>query len=170
MKDIKMVSWNINRVCTKLEKSNVRSMLSEFDIIALNEVKTTLPLCLPGYVSYQSKPVGTSDLGGVVVLVRNSLSVFVHSVDISIGDQIWLQLSVVQGVMFGFCYVPPCDSHYYSHDAFAAIQEKIMSSHMRNGYIIMGDLNARFGRAVRELAQLYDAPDMTISYPIIDER
>lgn len=54
--------------------------------------------------------MGTSDRGGVVVLVRNSLSVFVHSIDISIGDQIWLQLRVVQGVMFGFCYVPPCDS------------------------------------------------------------
>lgn len=52
MKDIKMVSWNISRVCTKLEKPNVRSMLSEFDIIALSEVKTALPVCLPGYVSY----------------------------------------------------------------------------------------------------------------------
>ncbi len=55
------------------------------------------------------------------------------------------------------------------HDAFAAIQEKIINNHMRNGYIILGDTNARLGRAVRELAQLYELPDMTIFYPIIED-
>lgn len=143
--------------------------MSDFDIIALSEVKTTLPVCLPGYVSYRSKPVGTSDRGGVVVLIRNSLSVYVHGIDASTVDQLWLRLSCIEGIMFGFCYVPPCESQYYSHDAFATIQEKIMSNHMRNGYIIMGDLNARFGRGVRELAQLYELPDVTISYPIIED-
>lgn len=164
-----MISWNVNRVCTKLEKSHVSSMLCEFDIIALSEVKTTLPVCLPGYVAYQGKTVGTADRGGLVVLVKNSLSAFVHSVDVSTGDQVWLQVSVIEGVMFGFCYVPPCDSQYYSHDAFVAIQERIMCNYMRNGYIILGDMNARFGRAVRELAKLYELPNMTISYPDIED-
>lgn len=40
---------------------------------------------------------------------------------------------------------------------------------MRNGYIILGDMNARFGRAVRELAKLYELPNMTISYPDIED-
>ena len=68
-------------------------MLSEFDIIALSEVKTTLSVCLPGYVTYQGKTVGTADRGGLVVLVKNSLNVFVHSVDVGIEDQVWLQVS-----------------------------------------------------------------------------
>ncbi len=121
-------------------------MLSEFDIIALSEVKTTLHVRLPGYVTYQGKTVGTVDRGGLVVLVKNSLNVFLHSVDISIGDQVWLQVSIIKGVMFGFCYVPLCDSKYYSHDAFIANQERIMCNYMmRNGYINLDDMNPILG-------------------------
>ena len=168
-KKIKVISWNINRVCTKLEKENVYRMLSEYDIIALSEVKTNLPVRLPGFVTYRGKTVGTSDRGGIVVLIKNNLSNYVYNVDVSIGDQIWLQLSNIEEVMFGFCYIPPCDSQYYSHDAYASIQEKIRSNHMRNGYIILVDMNARFGKAVRELASLYEVPDVNFSYPNIED-
>ncbi len=72
-------------------------------------------------------------------------------------------------VLFGFCYVLPCDSLYYSHDAFASIQEKVMSNHMGNGYVIMGDMNARFGKAARDLADMYELPGMDISYSVIDD-
>ena len=113
--------------------------------------------------------MGTADRGGIVVFVKNHLCNFVHNVDLSVGDQIWLQLSMFEQVLFGFCYVPPCDSQYYSHDAFASIQEKITSNHMENGYVIMGDMNARFGKAVRDVATMYELPGMDISYPVIDD-
>ncbi len=74
-------------------------MLRTYDIIALNEVKTALPVHLPGYVSYRGKTVGSSDRGGVMVLVRNHLSKLVHNVDLSIGDQVWLQLSTFEDVL-----------------------------------------------------------------------
>lgn len=115
------------------------------------------------------KTVGTADRGGIVVFVKNHLCNVVHNVDLSVGDQIWLQLSMFEQVLFGFCYVPPCDSQYYSHDAFASIQEEITSNHMGNGYVIMGDMNARFGKAVRDLAAMYELPGMDISYPVIDD-
>ena len=144
-------------------------MLRGYDIIALTEVKTSLPVHLPGFVSYRGKTVGTSDRGGIVVLVKNHLSSLVHNIDLSIGDQIWLQLSIFEHVMFVFCYVPPCDSQYYSHDAFASIQEKMTSNHMKNGYVVMGDMNARFGKGVRDLAAMYELPGMDISYPVIED-
>lgn len=166
---MKIISWNVNKVCTKLEKQNVFSMLSEYDIIALSEVKTQLPIHLPGYITYRGKTVGIPSRGGIVVLVRNSLSKFVYNVDSSIGDQIWMQFSNVADVMFGFCYVPPSDSQYFSLDVFAAMKRKIMYSHAKNGCIIMGDMNARFGKAVRDLIELCELPGLNISYPIIED-
>lgn len=38
---------------------------------------------------------------------------------------------------------------------FASIQEKLISNHMKNGYVIMGDMIARFSKAVRDLALMY---------------
>ncbi len=80
-----------------------------------------------------------------MVFLRNHLYNFVHNVDLSVCDQIGLQLQV----LLCFCYVPPCDSQYYSYDAFASIQEKITCNHMGNGYVIMGDMNTRFGEVLK---------------------
>lgn len=167
--NIKIVSWNINSVCTKLEKANVDNMLRCYDIVALSEVKTTLPVHLPGYVSYRGKRIGSSERGGMVLLVKNHLCNYIQNIDLSIGDQIWVQLGILEDVLVGFCYVPPHDSQYYSNDAFASIQEKVMCHHMRNGVMIIGDMNARFGKAVRDLVEMYDLANMNISYPIIED-
>ena len=102
-----------------------------------------------------------------MVLVKKHLSSFVHNIDLSVGDQIWLQISSFEDVMFGFCYVPPSDCQYYSHDVFASIQEKLMSNDMRNSFVIMGDMNGRFGRAVRDLAAMYDLPGIIPSLKIM---
>ncbi len=82
-------------------------MLQEYDVVALSEVKTALPVRMPGYVTYQGKAVGSAGRGGIVILVKNWLSDFVYNVDITIEDQIWLQLRNMDEVLFGFCYVPP---------------------------------------------------------------
>ncbi len=86
------MSWNVNGVCTELEKSNVQQLLCQYDINSLNELKTSLPIILSGYKSYKSNVVGSVDRGGTVVLVKNWLSEAVFGVDTSIGDQVWMQL------------------------------------------------------------------------------
>lgn len=58
--------------------------------------------------------------------------------------------------MFGFSYIPPNDSQYYSHEAFAVIQEKVKYKHTCNGYLITGDMNARFGTTLREILSLIE--------------
>ncbi len=99
---------------------------------------------LPGYVTYRGAVVGSSERGGTVVFVKNSIvHLVVNSVDVSVGDQVWLQLKNLQGVLMGSCYIPPCDSPYYSHASFAAIQEKFLLSDMSNGYLVIGDMNCR---------------------------
>ena len=166
MSKLKIISWNVNKVCTKLEKPHVQQLLLDYDVICINEVKTPLPVSLPGYVSFRSKVVGSADRGGTVVCVKNWLSHFVFDIDTSIGDQVWLQFCNVRGVLFGFCYIPPCDSRYYSCDSFSSIQEKLNSRFVPNGYVIIGDMNARFGKSVRELLMLIELPNVDeLSYP-----
>ncbi len=102
VRQISILCWNINRVCTKLEKTNVYNMLCEYDIISLSETKTCLPVRLPGYVTYQGKSLGSDDRGGVVVMVKNYLSNFVCDIDVGIADHVWLQFSNVEEILFGF--------------------------------------------------------------------
>lgn len=161
------MSWNMNGVCTKLEKSNVHRMLCEYDIISINEVKTPLPVTLSGYKSYRSAVLGSAARGGTVVLVKNWLSESVFGVDTSIGDQVWMQIRNIPGVLFGFCYIPPSDSQYYSLGAFSYIEEKL-SEFMLNGYVIFGDMNTRFGKSVKDLLVPLNVLDGDgLSYPVI---
>ena len=157
-------------MCTKLEKKSVQHLLSDYDIIALNEVKTSLLVLFPGYKSYRSNLGRAAERGGTVVLVKNWLSELVFEVDTSIVDQVWLKLRNVPGVTFGFCYIPPPDSQYYSLEAFSSIGEKLQSEYMPNGYVIVGDMNTRFGRSV---SQLLVQQNLTIedgwSYPEIPD-
>ena len=51
---LKIVSWNINGAKSKLENINVYTFLSSYDIVCLNEVKTSMHISFPGYVSFKS--------------------------------------------------------------------------------------------------------------------
>lgn len=160
---LKILSWNINGCKTKLEKKNVEDMLLKYDIVALNEVKTSLRVCLPGYVSYMSYNQNAAHRGGTTVMIKNCLSEDVIRVDTSMCDQVWFELSCVPGVMFGACYIPPSDSLYFSHESFAAIHEKLMENNC-DKCLILGDVNARLGKAVRDIAN-----NTEYAYPLIPD-
>ncbi len=139
---IKVISWNVNNVCTKLEKQNVQQLLLNYDLIGLYEIKTALPVSFPGYVTYRSKIVDSANTGGTVLLVKNILDKLIVNVDTSIVDQVWVKLCILPRVLFGFVYIPPNVSTYYSHESFAVIHEKLKSEYMNNSVLIMGDINA----------------------------
>ncbi len=80
-------------------------------------------------------------------------------------DQVWMQFRNVDGALFGFCYIPPCDSPYYSHGLLASIEVKVNSRYMHKGYFIVGDMNARFGNSVRQLLSLTEIPDVSNVVP-----
>ena len=164
---IKIMSWNVNGVRTKLERSDVQSTMLEYDIISLNEVKTSLAVSFPGYVTYKSDVKVSAERGGTALLVKDYISKYVTSVDTSVEDQVWIQFCFAPKCLFGFCYIPPPDSEYYSHDSFASIQEKIKTSECQE-VCITGDLNARFGLKVRDLLKTLEVPNRDyFSYPIV---
>ena len=129
------------------------TFLSSFDIISLNEVKSSMHISIPGYVPFKSKHVSgaAAQRGGTVVLVRNYLSRQVYNIDNNIIDQVWFQIQCVPNTMFGFCYVPPADSQYFSHQSFVALHEKMLNYKGNTKFCIIGDLNARFGTRVRDI-------------------
>ena len=85
-------------------------------------------------------------------------------------DQVWVQFSCVIGVVIGFCYIPPSDSPYFNHLSFSAIQEKIRSFDNDKKFVIIGDLNSRFGSSVRNLPIKSEIPDSHLyTYPAIPD-
>ena len=79
-------------------------------------------------------------------------------------------LGIIVGVLFRFCYIPPNDLQYYAHGSFAAIQGKLKSNYMCNGYIIIGDMNTRFCKGVREILPFLQASGVNLySYPDIKD-
>ena len=168
-KSISIVSWNINSVRSKLEKNNVLKILNDYDIVSLNEIKTSLQVSLPGYVAFCSRNSRAPGRGGTVVFVKEYLKSRVMEVDLGTPDQVWLTLSCALGVLFGFVYVPPRDSPYYSDAAFSHIQEKIKGNPDKDALLI-GDVNARFGEYIQSLAPFINSPDETITYPDIPDK
>ena len=76
-----ILSWNINSVKTKTEKTPVEIFLKTYDIICLNEIKTDLPVLFPGYVFYTSYDKANANRGGTCILISNYLNRFVFDID-----------------------------------------------------------------------------------------
>ena len=158
----------MNGVRSKLECDKVHKMLLKYDVVGLNEVKTSQKISVPGFVSFTSDKCDRKR-GGTVVLVKRCLQSKILSVDTSMKDQVWLRLSPLCNMLIGFCYIPPSDSQYFNPYSFSYIQEKVRWSEDEGlGVIVMGDLNSRFGTSVRNILKRAEIPDShTYTYPFI---
>ncbi len=82
----------------------------------------------------------------------------------------WVKLQHAPKYLFGFCYVLPADSQYYSHESFSSIQEKVKTSETCKEFCILGDMNARFGQSVLSLLDQDKVPGMeNFSYPVLPD-
>ena len=169
---IKILSWNANGIKTKLEKLPLQEKLHEYDIVAINEVKTNLNICLPGFTTHRTTTnQHSSRRGGTVVLLKNWLVEHVYNVDTSSTDAIWLKLKILPNVSFAFLYIPPADSIYFNLGMISAIQERLMDRSNNDNICIVGDLNTRFGVSLQELPSQSGIPrSHEYIYPIIHDR
>ena len=76
-----IISWNINSVKTKIEKTNVETVLRCYDIICLNEIKTSLAVSFPGYIPYISYDKMNGNRGGTCVFIKQYLKMYIFDVD-----------------------------------------------------------------------------------------
>jgi len=139
-------SWNIHGINNKLDNNLTMKWLLNYDLVFLNEIKTSLSFAVPGYkvfVSDNSNP----HRGGTALLIRNNLADSITWMDNATDGQIWLKLSMLPEILIGGCYVPPSDSPYYDISMLANIEAQIMSN-INSEFILIGDLNARCGKEV----------------------
>ena len=140
-------------------------MVKDYDLISLNEIKTPLKISCPGHISITSRNMSNPHRGGTCVLIKNQLFPQVTDVDLSKPDQVWLRIRCVPGILFGFVYIPPSDSSYFSETSFSDIQEKLKTEKPADGCVIVGDVNARLGKKLRDLPEFLNKDGL--SYPSI---
>lgn len=132
--NMKVVSWTIN--CVRTNKKYAREFLRNCDVISLSEVRTSLIVSFPEYVSYKSEVSVSAERSGTVVFTRKCLSDFILKIDTSIQEQVWIRFRFAPNHVFGYCCMPPPDSQYYSHDVFAAIQQKLFRNSLKQKLVV----------------------------------
>ena len=135
-----IISWNIHGAKNKLQNHDLLHFLCSFDIICLNEVKTPLPITIPGYSC--SRSIGDHQhRGGCAIFVRNRLRVEKVSFH---EESVWLKLECLPQFNIISCYIAPSDSPYLTYAPLAEVQDRVRTA-PHEAYLVIGDMNARFG-------------------------
>ena len=124
--------------------------LHQHDLVVIGETKAAKLPHIPGFVPTLAKSTN-STRGGVALLVKSYLFPDVYNVDKSINDQLWFSLTSIPGVRFCGAYITPSSSPYFSEAEIAQLQAR--STDENTNYVIVGDLNSRFGSKVCELTE-----------------
>ena len=140
MKDLHLLSVNIDGIYDKLDDIDCIDFLSQFDIVFLNEVKCTYPLSVAGFEYVRSSIIpGEEQRGGTAILIKYYLWKCMYNVQLY-KDQVWFSLSCVDYLRFGAVYITPVDSPFFDPTSFAVIREEC---HANPHVLFIGDINAR---------------------------
>ena len=113
-----------------------------YDLIFLSELKCMLKLEVPGFVTYKAPHIkGASHRGGIAVLIKPHIIPFIKSINQSIIDQLWLEISIVPNTKIGGIYIPPPDSKYFEISQWADVQACLLDGNHEK-HIFLGDMNA----------------------------
>ena len=78
------------------------------------------------------------------MLIRNSVTKQVARIETPNTECIFLKLKHLSSMIFVACYLPPSDSPFHTWKSISEIQER-MERDPDSRFVIIGDLNARFG-------------------------
>lgn len=119
--------------------------MSGIDLIFLNEIKTPLNFSLPGFRTFRTDRAA-GNRGGCAILVANWLIDDVHSVEV-ITDLISIRFKSIPDVIFICIYLPPNDSPFFTLNSLAYVNG-LLQTNMNDNFVVLGDLNSRFGPLV----------------------
>lgn len=140
--DLKIITWNINGIKNKLDNENVRRLLLDKNIICLNEIKTGVRFCFPGFSVFTSG--GTNKhRGGCAVLITDRLKDKILFVNNNEEDFIYFSLKCFPGVYFVSAYVPPYEPPYFTPSHIARINA-LLRENSDVKFVLLGDMNARY--------------------------
>ena len=141
---LKVVHWNIHGARTKLLNPSVARFLCTFDIIFLSEVQSALPVNLAGYVTHRGHGEDMHR-GGCATLIKNKLMQHVAKIESPHHECTLLKMKFLNKVTIASCYVAPTDSNYHTYAPLMEIHDRLMQAPNEDSFIVLGDLNARFG-------------------------
>ena len=143
-------------LASKLRCPDFVDFLCKYDIVGIQESKTddTDNICLTGYtcILNNRQTLSRRKSGGIAVLVKNSISDFVHVETQSFSKLIlWFTISrtlttLQEDIHCGVVYIPPRGSRYAHEEPFAELEKEILRYCCNSKYVIMlGDFNSRTG-------------------------
>ena len=154
---LKLLSWNVSGLKSKIDCYDSRNYLQSFDILCLSETWLDYPkqFSLKGYVEYsltrkRKSQTAWRNSGGLSIFCKDHLDVQI--VEEKVRDtHIWRKLPCLyEGKVIFLCavYVPPENSDYADNDVFDQLEEDMVSLNSLYNYclfMITGDFNARTG-------------------------
>ena len=149
LRDISILSWNINGIGDKLGEIDIHNFLKEHDVIVLLEtMKGKLyNVYIPGYVTcHFARPLRHKirKEGGFLVLIKQKLK---ECATVSQTNEyvVWLIFSGKSALSHvGFVHIPPnYSTAHKSTDPFDELQNEIEIKRTTGKVVISGDFNAR---------------------------
>ena len=161
-----IISWNIQGLKTRLKPTkqtisntklnikSIKSKLSKFDIICLQETwAKDETLTFQGYTVYSTVKNTVSKRGqaGVSVLIRDHHQNFVSRIHSDSPNIIWCRLDkqllgLQADIFLAAVYLPPLQSQRKAGEDVISILEKEIHKYSTQGQILLlGDFNARTG-------------------------
>ena len=160
--NVRLVSWNVNGLSSKLPETGFTEYLYSFDICCLTETFSSptfdFSVYFDGYEILHSPGIKLSFqgrcCGGVAVLVKKSLAVFINELICKDNFVAFRFCSPAFGDNVIICvYIPPMESPYYANRSndcsFNILEDWILTAqeqYPRANIVICGDLNARIGQ------------------------
>ena len=155
---IRILSWNIQGIGSKLEIEGIKQLIAPFDVVFLFETMK-LDTFNPSLSDFQfhhcqrkyQHPRARRPSGGIGVLIKNSIK---HLVKIEKMNEHVIWLSIKQKyqppLIIGGTYVPPAGSkmylNYEINDIFLALQTDITNFlSLTSAVALCGDFNGRTG-------------------------
>ena len=167
MNELKLCTWNVNGLAKwKEQHKEFIELLNKNDIVCITEswknetqvkllereVSNTFSII---YSCRRKNNRAKCDSGGIVVFIKNYLSDFIKTKDISDEDIIWLTIdklytNYLMDTFIGCVYISPKTSCRYAGDdrsKLDIVREGIIKYEDKGHVMLMGDLNCRTGTA-----------------------
>ena len=125
--------------------------MNRHDIVVLSEIHRASVKHASGFIPIVAKNISPNHRGGLAVLFKYSIYNEVYNIDKNVPEQLWFRLRSVPGVQFCGAYIAPSESRYFNESSLPELQAKSNGDDLT--YIIVGDLNARCGNQVHQIAQ-----------------
>ena len=145
MNNIKILHWNINGVKNKFLSEEVKRIINDIDILAIQETHFNIRHKCPDnfYMIGRSKTVKSyKPRGGVAVYRSFKCQVRLRAIKSDFPDCVLVEICN-SNIIIAAIYIPPNNSEYYNENYFRNLQSFLDSYSMYRDILIIGDMNAR---------------------------